>query len=73
MMEQEQPKQKAIIVGVQLKKGSDFEYAMMELRNLADACFIEVVDELSQKADRINSSHYIGTGKIQELRALMEA
>lgn len=73
MMEQEQPKQKAIIVGVQLKKGSDFEYAMMELRNLADACYIEVVDELSQKADRINSSHYIGTGKIQELRALMEA
>lgn len=73
MMEQEQPKQKAIIVGVQLKKGTDFEYAMMELRNLADACYIEVVDELSQKADRINSSHYIGTGKIQELRALMEA
>ncbi|QNK57164.1 GTPase HflX [Paenibacillus sp. PAMC21692] len=73
MTEPNETKQKAIIVGVQLKNGSDFEYAMMELRNLADACYIEVVDELSQKADRINPTHYIGTGKIQELRALMEA
>jgi GTP-binding protein HflX len=73
MTEPNETKQKAIIVGVQLKNGADFEYAMMELRNLADACYIEVVDELSQKADRINPTHYIGTGKIQELRALMEA
>ncbi|OUS77043.1 GTPase HflX [Paenibacillus sp. MY03] len=73
MTEPNETKQKAIIVGVQLKNGADFEYAMMELRNLADACYIEVVDELSQKADRINPPHYIGTGKIQELRALMEA
>ncbi|GBG09289.1 GTPase HflX [Paenibacillus agaridevorans] len=73
MTEPNETKQKAIIVGVQLKNGTDFEYAMMELRNLADACYIEVVDELSQKADRINPTHYIGTGKIQELRALMEA
>ncbi|WP_214626295.1 GTPase HflX [Paenibacillus agaridevorans] len=73
MTEPNETKQKAIIVGVQLKNGADFEYAMTELRNLADACYIEVVDELSQKADRINPTHYIGTGKIQELRALMEA
>ncbi|OME82264.1 GTPase HflX [Paenibacillus sp. FSL A5-0031] len=69
----EQPKQKAIIVGVQLQNQTDFEYSMEELRNLASACYIEVVDELSQKAARINPSHYIGTGKIQELLALLEA
>lgn len=69
----EQPKQKAIIVGVQLQNQTDFTYSMEELRNLAAACYIEVVDELSQKAARVNPSHYIGTGKIQELLALLEA
>jgi len=69
----EQPKQKAIIVGVELQNQADFAYSMEELRNLASACYIEVVDELSQKAARINPSHYIGTGKIQELLALLEA
>ncbi|MBH5318624.1 GTPase HflX [Paenibacillus sp. GSMTC-2017] len=65
--------QKAIIVGVQLQKDTDFEYSMLELRNLAAACNVEVVDELSQKSDRINPTHYIGTGKIVELRALLDA
>ncbi|OBZ11357.1 MULTISPECIES: GTPase HflX [Bacillales] len=69
----EQPLQKAIIVGVQLQNQTDFAYSMEELRNLAAACYIEVADELSQKAARINPSHYIGTGKIQELLALLEA
>lgn len=68
----EQPKRKAIIVGVQLQGQQDFDYSMEELRNLADACHIEVVGELSQKAERINPSHYIGTGKLQELKGLAE-
>lgn len=67
-----EPKQRAIVVGVQLQRDDDFAYSMMELRNLADACFIEVVGELTQKAERINPSHYIGSGKIDELRALLE-
>ena len=65
--------QKAIIVGVQLQHSYDFEYSMQELRNLAAACYIDVVGELSQKAERVNPTHYIGTGKLHELRALAEA
>src|SRR5690554_3511986 len=64
--------QKAIIVGVELQHQNDFAYSMEELRNLASACYIDVVDEVSQKASRVNPTHYIGTGKIQELLALME-
>ncbi|MFF2889749.1 GTPase HflX [Paenibacillus sp. NPDC057967] len=67
----EQLVQKAIVVGVQLQKDSDFEYSMLELRNLAAARYIDVVDELTQKAERVNPSHYLGTGKIQELKALL--
>ncbi|MCL6604053.1 MAG: GTPase HflX [Paenibacillus sp.] len=65
--------QKAIIVGVQLQNETNFAYSMEELRNLAAACDIKVTGELSQKASRINPSHYIGTGKIQELSALLES
>ncbi len=68
----EQLKQTAIIVGVELQNQKDFAYSMEELRSLADANAIEVVGELSQKAERINPSHYIGTGKLEELRALAE-
>lgn len=71
-MMEHQNRPKAVIVGVQLQRDNDFAYSMMELRNLADACNIEVVGELSQKAERVNPSHYIGSGKIDELRALME-
>ncbi|WP_379128369.1 GTPase HflX [Paenibacillus sp. sgz500958] len=69
----ERTQQQAIIVGVQLQNDNNFAYAMEELRNLAAACDIKVTGELSQKASRINPSHYIGTGKIQELSAHMEA
>ncbi|MBA2941285.1 GTPase HflX [Paenibacillus sp. CGMCC 1.16610] len=67
----EQQKVKAIIIGVHLWNRSDFAYSMEELSNLAEACHIEVVGELSQKVTRVNPSHYIGTGKIQELAALI--
>lgn len=64
--------QRAIIVGVQLQNETNFAYSMGELRNLAAACNISVIGELSQKASRINPSHYLGTGKIQELAAMLE-
>ncbi|EFM09466.1 GTP-binding proten HflX [Paenibacillus curdlanolyticus YK9] len=63
---------RAVIVGVNLQNRPDFAYSMEELRNLADACNIEVVGELTQNAAKVNGPHYIGSGKIQELLALVE-
>lgn len=70
----EQPIERAIIVGLQLNQRlqADFDYSMQELAALADACHITVVDALTQKAQRVNPTHYIGTGKIDELRALAD-
>ncbi|WP_373229817.1 GTPase HflX [Cohnella sp.] len=68
----EQLREKAIIVGVQLQNQTDFPSSMEELRNLAAACQIEVIGQLEQKANRINSSLYIGSGKMQELKKLLE-
>ena len=41
---------------------------MEELANLAVACEVEVVGELSQNLQRMNPSHYLGTGKTAEVR-----
>ncbi|WP_337102916.1 GTPase HflX [Paenibacillus sp. YIM B09110] len=67
----EQLNNKAVIVGVNLQDRPDFIYSMEELRNLAEACNIEVAGELTQNLAKINSSHYIGSGKIDELSALV--
>lgn len=65
-------REKAILVGVNLNHQPDFDYSMEELRNLTDACDIEVGGEIVQNLQRINKSHYVGTGKIDEIRALVE-
>jgi len=65
-------KQTALIVGVNINHQADFSYSMKELENLAAACHIEVVGEITQNLNRINKSHYIGTGKIEEAKRLLE-
>ena len=64
--------EKAVIVGVQLQKDLHFAYGMEELHNLAEACNVEVVGEVTQNLDRINPSHYVGSGKVEEIKAFYE-
>ncbi|MEW9095290.1 MAG: GTPase HflX [Clostridiaceae bacterium] len=64
-------KQRAIIVGCNLKNDKEFLNMMKELSSLADACDIEVVGEITQKLERVYSSHYLGKGKVQELYTLI--
>ncbi|WP_050613710.1 GTPase HflX [Bacillus testis] len=67
-------REKAILVGVNLQNEDDFDfqYSMEELGELAAACDVEVVGQVTQKLDRVNNSHYIGKGKIEEVAALKE-
>ena len=64
--------ERAVIVGVQLQKDLHFAYGMEELHNLAEACNVEVVGEVMQNLDRINPSHYVGSGKVEEIKAFYE-
>lgn len=63
--------QRAITIGVQLNNQPDFADSMEELGQLAEACGVEVVGEMTQKAVSVNASHYIGTGKVTELSELL--
>lgn len=63
--------QKAVLVGVNMNHQPDFEYSMEELANLAGACDIQVVGRVTQNLSRLNTSHYIGTGKLQEITIML--
>ncbi len=66
-------KLKGILVGVDYRnREDDFVHLMEELRGLAFACDIEVVGEITQNMDQINSSHYLGKGKLEELKGLID-
>lgn len=66
-------REKAIVTGVQVNnKDAAFTYSMQELQELAAACHMKVVGEITQKLQRINQAYYIGSGKLKELRALQE-
>ncbi len=60
--------EKAILVGVNLRNDLHFDYSIEELGNLAEALDVEVVGVVTQNLERINPSHYVGTGKTEEIK-----
>ncbi|MFB9274053.1 GTPase HflX [Cohnella cellulosilytica] len=69
----EQTRDKAIAVGVQLNQAPGFRASMEELRSLAEACELEVAGEVTQKAEKIVTATYMGSGKLKELKETMAA
>ena len=66
---------RAIVVAVQLPSASDLEFdaSLTELRQLAKTLGIEVVGRFTQKRASFQAAAYLGTGKREQLRALVEA
>lgn len=64
--------EKAILVGVNLRNDEHFDYSMEELQNLAEALNVEVVGIVTQNLERVTPSHYVGTGKIEEIKNFYE-
>ncbi|XNQ10383.1 GTPase HflX [Lysinibacillus sp. 3P01SB] len=64
--------EKGVLVGVNLRNDEHFDYSMEELANLAEALDVEVTGQVTQNLERVNPSHYVGTGKIEEIKAFAE-
>lgn len=60
--------ERAVLVGVNRQNDEHFDYSMEELANLAEAIEVEVVGTVTQNLERPNPSHYVGGGKIEEIR-----
>ena len=69
------PRERAFLVGVDLFKEKSFltmEDSLEELALLSDTSGLDVVGELTQKLDRPHVKTYIGPGKVDELKMLVE-
>ena len=69
------PRERAFLVGVEFKGKRTIlalTDSLAELALLADTAGLEVVGELTQKMDRPNVETFIGAGKVEELKALVE-
>ena len=60
---------RAFLVGVNLKDDPDFAYSLEELSSLEEACNMEVVGVETQNVSQINAGVYVGTGKVDEIKA----
>ena len=69
------PKEKTFLVGVEIyqqKTHLPLEDSLAELALLADTSGLEIAGELTQKLDRPHVKTYIGPGKVDELKLLVE-
>jgi GTPase len=69
------PRERTFLVGVEVFGHAQLlplEDSLAELALLADTAGLEVVGELTQKMERPNAVTFIGSGKVEELKALAE-
>lgn len=65
--------ERVILVGVQTRESNqDFQYSLTELAQLTETALGEVVGELTQKRDRVDSRTFLGKGKMEELVSLVD-
>ncbi len=63
----------AVLVGVLLPDRPVEEYPLEELAGLAATAGVKVVGELTQRRDIPDVGTYMGKGKLEELRQMVEA
>lgn len=69
------PRERAFLVGVEVYQEKNLlplEDSLTELSLLADTAGLEVTGQTTQNLDRPNPSTFIGSGKVEEIRALAE-
>jgi GTP-binding protein HflX len=69
------PREKAFLVGVELKSQStlfSLDDSLAELALLAETAGLEIVGETSQRLDQPHAETYIGSGKVDEVKAIVE-
>lgn len=71
MIQNEERKEKVLLVGVSEQEGDDTDDSMKELAELAKTAGAEVVGSLIQNRERAHPGTYVGKGKIQEISEMM--
>ena len=73
MIETEKKTERVFLVGVELADTENFDLSMEELQNLAKTAGAEVVGSYSQKREKYDSKTFVGSGKLEEIRQMVDA
>lgn len=73
MIETAKQTERVILVGVELQDSENFDMSMEELASLAKTAGADVVGVYTQKRERYDSKTFIGSGKLEEIKAMVEA
>lgn len=69
------PRERAFLVGIELRNQPallSLDDSIAELARLAETAGLEVVGEASQRMDQPNSVTFVGSGKVNEIKAFLE-
>ena len=72
LIEIKEEKERVILVAASLSETDDTTESLTELEELADTAGAVTVGKLVQKREAVQAGTYIGKGKIEELKALIE-
>ena len=73
MVETSKHQERVILLGVELPDTENFEMSMEELASLAETAGAEVVSSYRQKREKYDSKSLIGSGKLAEIKAIVDA
>lgn len=69
----EELEERVILVGVSFQEGDDTEASLLELADLVDTAGAEVVGTVIQNRENIHPGTYVGSGKLEEIKEMLNA
>lgn len=73
MIETEKQQERVILIGVKLQGIENFSMSMEELASLAKTAGAQVVSSYTQKREKYDSKTFVGAGKLEEIKHMVEA
>ena len=73
MIETSEHQERVILLGVELPYTENFDMSMEELASLAKTAGAQVVSSYRQKREKYDSKSLIGSGKLAEIKAIVDA
>lgn len=73
MIETSEHQERVILLGVELPDTGNFDMSMEELASLAKTAGAQVISSYRQKREKYDSKSLIGSGKLAEIKAIVDA
>lgn len=72
LYELKEEQERVILIGVQTRDNDDTEDSLDELKELVKTAGAEVLGTIIQARDSIHPGYYVGTGKLEEIRMMID-